>query len=450
MESVEAVETKRSYRSLKGLFKRCRCARRSWEGCSHPWFFTIQARPAAGGPSIRDRGCLHTANKKEADAKRTEIEAQMKAGTYVPKKRVEPQAGPTVNESPSFGTVADFYLKQYMEAEITRKRSGARRKLSDSAIAHHHSVVKFLGTVVVPPGVPFTDKPFRLITQEDIELALAAKRQPSTTTITRGDHTWPRASGGDVAANRMHAHLSSIWSWATARKRGYATQTPFRDGEKVPDELRKTKERGRDRRLRPGEEEALLQHAGPHLRDCIVALLETGCRKGELLALQWQDVRWLQNELAIRWENTKTEHAREIPISPVLRKLLVTRKAAHPKGHEWKPTDYVFGDEAGRRVKDIRTAWDNTVLKAHGVKVVRGHRGRVSAENRARLRQINLHVHDLRHEAGSRKFEVDRWPLHAISHWLGHTKLATTDTYLNATKRLLHELNERVPLTLVR
>jgi hypothetical protein len=31
-----------------------------------------------------------------------------------------------------------------------------------------------------------------------------------------------------------------------------------------------------------------------------------------------------------------------------------------------------------------------------------------------------------------------------------HTKLTTTDIYLNATTQLLHELNERVPLTLVR
>jgi hypothetical protein len=32
------------------------------------------------------------------------------------------------------------------------------------------------------------------------------------------------------------------------------------------------------------------------------------------------------------------------------------------------------------------------------------------------------------------------WLLHAVSRWLGHTKLTTTDTYLNATTQLLHEL----------
>ena len=98
---------------------------------------------------------------------------------------------------------------------------------------------------------------------------------------------------------------------------------------------------------------------------------------------------------------------------------------------------------------DIRTAWDTTVLKAHGVERPRGKGGRLSAEVRAKLAEIDPHFHDLRHEAGSRKLEAG-WPLHAVSRWLGHTKLSTTDTYLNATSRLLHDLNERVPLTLVR
>jgi integrase len=78
-----------------------------------------------------------------------------------------------------------------------------------------------------------------------------------------------------------------------------------------------------------------------------------------------------------------------------------------------------------------------------------GHGGRVSAENRAKLHEIDLNFHDLRHEAGSRKLEAG-WPLHAVSRWLGHSKLTTTDTYLNATTRLLHDLNERVQLALVR
>ena len=76
-------------------------------------------------------------------------------------------------------------------------------------------------------------------------------------------------------------------------------------------------------------------------------------------------------------------------------------------------------------------------------------RGKLSAENRAKLAEIDLNFHDLRHEAGSRKLETG-WPLHAVSAWLGHTKLETTAKYLNVTAQYLHELNERKPLTLVK
>lgn len=102
------------------------------------------------------------------------------------------------------------------------------------------------------------------------------------------------------------------------------------------------------------------------------------------------------------------------------------------------------------RIKNVKTAWETAVLKAHGVKPERT-RGKLSAANRAKLSEIDLNFHDLRHEAGSRKLEAERpWPLHAVSAWLGHTKLETTAKHLNVTAQYLHELNERPTLTLVR
>ena len=77
------------------------------------------------------------------------------------------------------------------------------------------------------------------------------------------------------------------------------------------------------------------------------------------------------------WQNTKTQQSREIPISPALRELLVRRQKAHPKDTPWEPTDYVFGNEIGARVVDIRTAWDTAVLKAHGVEQPRSQGGRI-------------------------------------------------------------------------
>ena len=47
----------------------------------------------------------------------------------------------------------------------------------------------------------------------------------------------------------------------------------------------------RHRRLHAGEQAKLTMAAGEHLRACIEAVLETGMRRGEVLGLQWQDVR---------------------------------------------------------------------------------------------------------------------------------------------------------------
>ena len=46
-------------------------------------------------------------------------------------------------------------------------------------------------------------------------------------------------------------------------------------------------------------------------------------------------------------------------------------------------------------------------------------------------KQIDLHFHDLRHEAGSRWLERGV-PLHHIKNLLGHANISQTDTYLNA------------------
>src|SRR5262249_51481754 len=155
--------------------------------------------------------------------------------------------------------------------------------------------------------------------------------------------------------------------------------------------------------LRDGEEAALLEHANAHLKDCIVAALETGMRKGEILSLQWKQVRFLQNELHLPGPKTKTKRDRKIPISPKLKEILKRRQhglteGPSPRRFQFGPEHYVFGDEAGNRIGDIKTAWENCVLKAHGVKPERTATAGLSAACQAKLDEIDLHFHDLRHE----------------------------------------------------
>lgn len=68
--------------------------------------------------------------------------------------------------------------------------------------------------------------------------------------------------------------------------------------------------------------------------------------------------------------------------------------------------------------------------------------GTLSEESRAALAVINLHFHDLRHEAGSRWLESGM-PLHHIKEILGHANISQTDTYLNAGRVALQESMRR-------
>jgi integrase len=160
--------------------------------------------------------------------------------------------------------------------------------------------------------------------------------------------------------------------------------------------------------------------------------------------LQWRDLSLARGEVQLRAEKTKTRTDRIIPISTRLRGVLemVRNDTA---GETLGPTAYVFGDETGHRVKSIRRAWETAVLKAHDHSPIwvwtkgnsRKGTGKLSPQSRAVYRQIDLHFHDLRHEAGSRLLEAG-WPLHEVQQMLGHASLEQTSTYLNATLRGLH------------
>ena len=175
----------------------------------------------------------------------------------------------------------------------------------------------------------------------------------------------------------------------------------------------------------------------------IIAALDTGCRRGELLALQWSDVSLAKGEITIRAENAKTKRRRVLPISPRLRGVLELMKTG-PDGKEWPPTAYVFGNEVGERVGDPKTAWQICVLRGPRARThVRDRSTTRSTPRPARgLRAIDLHFHDLRHEAGSRLLEAG-WPLHHVKDMLGHTNIATTGTYLNVTTAGLAESMRR-------
>ena len=223
-------------------------------------------------------------------------------------------------------------------------------------------------------------------------------------------------------------------------------------------ETRVSKGNGKGKIERDGEERRLLAVASPHLQQLVIGAIETGMRRGELLGLQWRDVNLERKEISVRAETTKTRTGRILPVSSRLAAVLEmartslqtflddgpTAKASANERAAFLARCYVFGDEAGLQVGNVKRAWETAVLKAHGHRPQWTKQSKaLSAESRAALDVVDLHFHDLRHEAGSRLLEAG-WPLHHVQHMLGHANVSQTSTYLNATRTGLHESMRRL------
>jgi integrase len=244
--------------------------------------------------------------------------------------------------------------------------------------------------------------------------------------MTFGEKPVADLTTGDIEAYRHHRRtqkrsavtinhdlklLRKMLAWGIRER--LLTATPFKiAGENV---IRLDPESPREERLTSEEaERKLFEAAAPHLRGVITAMLETCCRPGEILSLQWQDVDLETRELTIRAEKAKTRRARRLPISSRLLAILEMRQL-DPSGKPFPPAAYVFGNQLGERQTSIRTAWENA-REAAGLK--------------------GFQLRDLRHEAASR-FEEAGVLTTDVSKFLGHRNLTTTTRYLNTTSRRL-------------
>jgi integrase len=220
-----------------------------------------------------------------------------------------------------------------------------------------------------------------------------------------------------VTINHDFKLLRKMFRWFV--REGLIDESPFVFRREVVVKL--DRETPRDRRFATAADEAkLLKVAEPLLRDLAVFMLDTCCRPGEGLNLQWQDVDFLRREVTIRPEKAKTRDGRCLPLTERLLAILKVRRL-DPDGKQLPPAAYVFGDEVGGRVASVRRQWE---------------RARTAAG------LGDLHLADLRHEAGS-AYEEHGMPTTYVSKMLGHRNLATTTRYLNPTTQHLHRAVER-------
>jgi integrase len=341
----------------------------------------------------------------------------------------------------TFADVVKAYRERYVNVPTRRK----------SAIAMFNVHLNMLLRASVPTAKDTTTKlediPIAAITKAHVEAIRAARRAE----LAKAHEAWkgdeaaakatrkvrrPGAKDGEVGINRLLARLRHVFSWAV--EEGYVDASPFKKGGVTVIRLEHRAESPRTRRLEPdqtdpktgdvareGEERRLLKHAGPHLRALIVAALNTGCRQGELLSLEWWQVRLddkgLARELHLPATHTKTHEARVIPIGPRLRAELAMRRHA-PDGQDLPLTARVFGNEVGEPVTTIREAWEETCTAA-GIE--------------------DLHFHDLRREFACRLLEA-KTDLHDVREFLGHANITTTSTYLRSTSARLARALDRL------
>jgi integrase len=214
-----------------------------------------------------------------------------------------------------------------------------------------------------------------------------------------------RAAGKKPATiNRYLALLRAMLNWAVLR--GDLDQTPFRRGSQAVIKLERENNRRR-RRLSADEEAGLLGTSNGLLRALVVAALETGMRRGELLSLRFGDVDFDRNVIHIRPENAKSKKGRDIPIATTRLRTMLEFLRLDADGKTKKPEAPVFSNEVGEPILDFRGAW-GTALK--------------------RSKITDLRFHDLRGEFASRLVERGV-PLSQVRDLLGHASIVTTERY---------------------
>lgn len=400
-----------------GLRKLCGCSRRKWPKCTHPWHFNYKPRGGAAWRFSLDAEIgRRIKDKTEAETLAGTIRAAINAGTFVRAAdgRKAAAAAPATPDA--------LTLEAFGEKFVDNKSKPSGKK----TWANDRYMFAQLSAFTLSDGARLGSKPLGAITEDDFEAFYGHLRTIGRAASTR---------------NQYVQLLKTSCRWAV--KKGYLARSPISDDST----LKRTKIAQRARRLvadvldkdgkltEPGEERRLLDAAGKRLQSVIIAALETGCRRGELLSLQWADVDRPRGELRIRAVKAKDGEDRVLPISQRLASVLEMAKT-DPAGKDYKPEHYVFG-EVGQQVANIKRAWETAVLKAYGHEPA-WHAGSLAPASRAVLRSIDLHFHDLRHEAGSRWLEAG-WPLHKVRDMLGHATIDQTDTYLNASRLGLQE-----------
>jgi integrase len=411
-----------------GIHKRCPCNRKRWGDCSHDWWFSITINHQTYRFNMTKRAGLprgKSLSRSEADGLRDQFRTLARDGKITRRGWLVKAATSPADEK-TLRSVADNLIEHWTNDPKRRPHRVPILKehlnsICRTVVGDRPFGERIFAELTTADMEAFRDARRRLMREREAELAERRRR------IDAGDKEArklpvspeiPHAQRGEVGINRSLERLRALFNFAIARDL-YPRENPFvKHGQPV---IALAPETARKRRLQGDEEARLLQHASPELRDLIVAALDTGMRRRELLSLQWAhvlyDAKHQPKDLVVTAENSKTGIEREVPVLSRRFGEILLRRRLGPNGKKLPLTVHVFGNEVGEEVDNVKTSWR-------------------AACRRAGIEGLNFH--DLRRECGSRWLEAGVGLL-TVSYYLGHKKVTTTDTYLASSPTIRRE-----------
>jgi len=163
-----------------------------------------------------------------------------------------------------------------------------------------------------------------------------------------------RKSLTEATINRDLQCLRHILFWSVDE--GILPQNPL---SRMPMERERKKRRPI---LSLDEEGALLTALALHMRPIVVAALDTGMRRGELMQQKWEDVDFGRKLLSVTHSKTPEGEAREIPLTQRVFDLLWGMREDHGLLFTYK----------GKAIQRPKTAWKTALIRS-GIRVLRFH-----------------------------------------------------------------------------
>jgi integrase len=340
-----------------GLFKRCNHAGRNRDRCEHVWWGSFQHRGTLHRVSLGSWANEEIKSKQQAQVIYERFRQAVRDGrvTVAEDDRQAPV---------SFNQLADLYVERYVIPRALRTADTIEYRLKPLRCFFGAKGLSDIKTASVEDFIAELRKPRRVNRQDQRVLSLAS-------------------------VNRSLALLRHILNWAVGRE--YMERSPFGNGSQSLIRLFR-EDNKRRRRISEDEERALLDAAPPLLKTMIITALDSGMRRGEMLAVRVGDIDWATQTITLRGETTKNGRTRNIPIATLRLRAVLDWLRLGANGENKKDDAPIFSNAIGEPVRSFRKAWMTTVLRASGFKPhwQQGKNNSLTPEATARFREIDL------------------------------------------------------------